>query len=836
MTKDILSEINDLMQSGFDFWNVGKISDSLNSYRKAVSILPEDAPINIVVWAKKELANTLREMGHIQEALDILPEVEQLCVKHDLDPTGVIRTWAIALSTARDHEAALALYQRIAPTEKTPPLERLQWHHAVGVLHWQNARIEDAKASFAAAKQDIPDDMAQASMYLPVLGNYAELCLRTGDMATAQRQIGRMIEIRNHVDVVPLAGDTSIANTRALLAQYQKDFAKEAEIRRDFLTLLEKQDPDNWVNKLQMAGYYAVAAQKVDGGALAISHLKRLCDQAPLDMKWVGVFHLSPLQQIAKDPPGAKESAAILLATLGGSSDAAAEHELLSTLPGMLEVNGNPDAAAFIAKLVLKLFIHAIESLSAAEQRAVCETGDTYNEKASTLLRSRGRYQEAAIVDRLYERIRHYVFIQKRPASELLLLDPIPFDAAEEQAEAEWLIWRAELAELRAAGHLERAVERAGEIIEDLLIFKTRSGLQHRLELLPPPPKDVMRLCFVPAEDHCEIHYLWADRAEVVRLDVEAQRFFQRVGDLRLAATDTDAWVDIAKRLYSDIIKPVEDKLVTIDCLEVDARGVLGRIPIGLLSDGRSCVIERVPVRYVLNAARPAHSPARRQGVAHFAAFDTGPLSHAPRAGPDTPVPFNARTGTAFTRQTLLDGLARRPAFLTIATHLETEPTHPEASALLLGDQSHLLLSDLADASFDLNGVRIALFATCSSGIGDSTDQRETSLVSLALEKGAGCVVGTLWDISETAAARFVQDFMDALSADPNRNAAQILATIQARHATEYWHSPRRQTTSGGIGSAPHLHTPEDWAAFAIFENCNPLQPTEQTTLDNLDS
>ncbi len=520
-------------------------------------------------------------------------------------------------------------------------------------------------------------------------------------------------------------------------------------------------------------------------------------------MKWVGVFHLSPLQQFAKDPPGAKESAAILLSTHGGSSDAAAEHELLSTLPGMLEINGNPDAAAFVAKLVLKLFIRAIESLGAAEQRAVCETGDTYNEKAATLLRSRGRYQEATIVDRLYERIRHYMFIQKRPASEILLLDPIPFDAAEKRAEAEWLIWRAELADMRAAGHLEQAVERAREIIEDLLTFKTRSGLLHRLELLPPPPKDVLRLCFVPAEDHCEIHYLWTDRAEIVRLDVEAQSFFQRVGELRLAVSDTDAWVDIAKRLYSDIIKPVENELAAIDCLEIDARGALGRIPIGLLSDGDTCVIERVPVRYVMNVARPAHSPPRRHGVAHFAAFDTGPLSHAPRVGPKTPAPFNAGIGTAFTRQSVLDGLAKRPAILTIATHLETEPTHPEASALLLGDQSHLLLSDLADAAFDLNGVRIALFATCSSGIGDSTDQRETSLVSLALEKGTGCVIGTLWDISETAAARFVQDFLDALSADPNQNAAQILATIQARHATEYWHFPRKQTTSDGRQATP---------------------------------
>lgn len=836
MTKDVLSEINDLMQSGFDFWNAGKPSESLKSYRQAVSVLPEDAPINIVIWAKSELANTLRELGHIPEALQIFPEVEQLCIEHDFDTTDIIRKWAVALTTARDHQGALALYQRIAPTESTPPIERLQWNSAVGILNWYNGQLEDAKANFAAAKQDLPDDMAEASMYLPVLGNYAELCLRTGDMATAQRQVGRMVEIRNHVDAVPLAGETSIANIRARLAQYQKDFAKEAQVHKDFLNLLEEQDPDNWIKKLHVAGQYAIATQKVDGSVKAISGLKRLCDQAPLNMKWVGAFSLSQLQQIAKDASGAKESAAIVLGTLGGSTDAAAEHELLSVLPGVLEINSNPDAAAFVAKLVIKLFIRAIEPLGEAEQRAVCEAADAYTEKASTLLRSRGRYQEAAIVDRLYERVRHYVFIRKRPVSEILQLDPLPFDAAEKQAEAEWLIWRAELAELRATGHLECAVERAGEIIEDLLAFKTRSGLFHHPELLPHPPKGVLRLCFVPADDHCEIHSLWADRAEVIRLDVEAQSFFQSVGELRLAASDSNAWLDIAKHLYAYIIKPVENDLTTIDCLEIDARGVLGRIPIGLLSDGHSCVIERVPVRYVLNVAKPTHIHRQRHGIAHFAAFDTGPLSHAPRAGPATPSPFNASVGTTFTRQTLLDGLAQRPAILSVATHLETEPTHPEASALLLGDQSYLLLSDLADTSFDLNGVRIALFATCSSGIGDSTDQRETSLVSLALEKGTDSVIGTLWDISETAAARFVQDFLDALAENPAQSTVQILASVLALHAREYWHSPRRQTTSGGIGSAPHPYAPADWAAFAIFENCNPQQPTDRTAPDNLDS
>jgi CHAT domain-containing protein len=308
---------------------------------------------------------------------------------------------------------------------------------------------------------------------------------------------------------------------------------------------------------------------------------------------------------------------------------------------------------------------------------------------------------------------------------------------------------------------------------------------------------------------------------------MSSRAFFDLVATLREAVSDPVAWREPATTLYQHLISPIEEHLEDAECLEIDASGILGRIPMGILTDGRACLAQRTSIKYVMNIDRPVSNPDLRHGAVHCAAFQTGPLATAPSISHDACEalePYSLALGQSFTRDATLALLQTKPAYLTIATHFEIETAQPDLSTLLLGDDTLLYMSDLAGDQFDLNGIEIALFATCSSGVDDDTGPRNTSLAALALEKGVDHFVGTLWDISEAAAAEFIDAFWQAFYADPTQDPAKILSMLQSRRAQQAQAEAGHTNRTGGIGSTPDISPPEDWAAFAIFENCNKTQ------------
>lgn len=447
----------------------------------------------------------------------------------------------------------------------------------------------------------------------------------------------------------------------------------------------------------------------------------------------------------------------------------------MAIFASLANLSGQGDAAVFLGKLTLKYLGLVTHGLEKDALHGVIEESALLLDTTMGHLRRAGWFHEVTVLQDLFARIRRYVLLLHRPGTEALAFQPVPFGRAELQAEEAWLQWREELAHLRKTADRDTVLQRAGQILQGLLNFTTSSGLTRRHTLPPPPAHGAIRLALLPAGDHCIVQYCWPDRMQNRKIPVSPQAFLDQVADLRAAVADPDAWRDPATSLYRLIIDPIAAHLDGIDRLEIDASSALGHLPFALLTDGAVCLTERVTIIYVLNVDPLAPTVSPRAGLAHFTAFRSGPLTKTPapvQSGSDLFLPTTLALGPEMTRARLLDILRTRPARLSLATHFEIAHAQPDRSMLEMGDGTSLYLADLAEDHFDLAGMHTVLFATCSSGVDDAYDAGHASLAALILEKGAQHFIGTLWDISETAAATITEAFWQAFAADPAQGPA----------------------------------------------------------------
>lgn len=166
-------------------WHEGCAKQAGAQFAKAVAALPPDAPLSFVLKVKTGYANCLREVGEVDQALALYPQLQALCVQGNLDQVTVVRQWAIALELKGDVAQARALYETIVPDDTTSQLDRLKWHHAFGLLNWSAGHLSEAMENLSAATAAMPDDDAEAAHYLPVLGNDARMLLFLGNEARA---------------------------------------------------------------------------------------------------------------------------------------------------------------------------------------------------------------------------------------------------------------------------------------------------------------------------------------------------------------------------------------------------------------------------------------------------------------------------------------------------------------------------------------------------------------------------------------------------------------------------------------------------------------------------
>ena len=201
--------------------------------------------------------------------------------------------------------------------------------------------------------------------------------------------------------------------------------------------------------------------------------------------------------------------------------------------------------------------------------------------------------------------------------------------------------------------------------------------------------------------------------------------------------------------------------------------GVLARLPIQAAGryreSGRRTVPDRtvssvIPTIRALGKARirPAADCESAVIVAMPATPGTAPLTGVTREVADVTRLLGAPeilSGPAATHGAVTAALARHPA-AHFACHGVSDQADPAASRLLLYDHAATPLTVAAISRLDLAGAELAYLSACSTA--DTTEDLADEAVHLTAAvqlAGYRHVIGTLWPIDDTVAARVAVDF-----------------------------------------------------------------------------
>jgi CHAT domain-containing protein len=269
--------------------------------------------------------------------------------------------------------------------------------------------------------------------------------------------------------------------------------------------------------------------------------------------------------------------------------------------------------------------------------------------------------------------------------------------------------------------------------------------------------------------------------------------------------------------------------------------GFLRYVPFAALYDGQRYFIEdyavalytsSVPTRFErggreaqksagfgVTAAHPGFSPlpgVRREIETIFAGDDASGVLQGP-AGLDED--FSERS----LRRTLLS----RPSILHIASHFNLIPGREDDSFLLLGDGSHLPLSDIrSKRALSFKGIDLVTLSACQTARGGGDGSEIEGFGATAQLNGASSVMASLWPVADEATARLMGDFYegmvrDGLSKADALRAAQIrmmsgeISVASAESGERAAQSRQKKTQAAQAGfSHPYF-----WSPFVLMGN-----------------
>ena len=278
------------------------------------------------------------------------------------------------------------------------------------------------------------------------------------------------------------------------------------------------------------------------------------------------------------------------------------------------------------------------------------------------------------------------------------------------------------------------------------------------------------------------------------------------VRELRAAIhrTNSEAYLDPAKRLYSQLIRPIES-LAGTKKLIIVAHGVLHYLPFAALHDGNGFLVDRFSLRFLPSASvvkylRPALTKAG--GILAFGNPDLGDAKYDLSFAQDEALAVvqTMPQSRALVRNEATESALRQYAsgfrYLHFATHGKFDAEAPLQSALLLAkdgtDNGLLTVSKLYSMRLDANLVTLS---ACETGLGKIVSGDDVvGLTRGFLYAGSGSIVASLWEVDDRATAELMARFYTNMK-DMDKREALRQAQLATRH------------------SFPH---PFFWAAFQL--------------------
>lgn len=293
-------------------------------------------------------------------------------------------------------------------------------------------------------------------------------------------------------------------------------------------------------------------------------------------------------------------------------------------------------------------------------------------------------------------------------------------------------------------------------------------------------------------------------------VSANSEHLEDEIRELRKLLQDpgSKGYLDLSRRLYARLIKPIEGSLADRNLIIVP-HGALHYIPFHVLGNEKGYLIEQYSIRVlpsgsVIKFLRPS-KPAKQSGILVFGNPDLGDPRYDLKFAQNEAI---AVANTAVNSKIFLRKQATETAFRTysqsfnyihFATHGSFDPNNPLNSAILLSKdaQNNGILTTDKLYSMNIDADLVTLSA-CETGLGKiSNGDDVVGLTRGFLYAGSTAVVATLWKVDDQATSDLMSCFYANLKKLGKRE-----ALIQAQFQIK--------------GKYPH---PFYWAAFQIIGN-----------------
>jgi len=220
--------------------------------------------------------------------------------------------------------------------------------------------------------------------------------------------------------------------------------------------------------------------------------------------------------------------------------------------------------------------------------------------------------------------------------------------------------------------------------------------------------------------------------------------------------------------------------------------GVLRYLPLAALYDGKQYLIEQyaLSVMTLASNTRLLGRPDPVWKAAGFGvtrAFDGAPA--LPSVSSELADIIASKPGDAgimtgeikldgeFTDRSLREELRKRYPVVHIASHFRFQPGDETQSFLLLGDGSHLSMSELKTSANMFAGVQLLTLSACNTGVGDGTEVE--GFGTLAQRQGAKAVIASLWPVADASTSLLMSKFYRIRESSPGKPKLEAMREAQ---------------------------------------------------------
>jgi CHAT domain-containing protein len=261
-----------------------------------------------------------------------------------------------------------------------------------------------------------------------------------------------------------------------------------------------------------------------------------------------------------------------------------------------------------------------------------------------------------------------------------------------------------------------------------------------------------------------------------------------------------DSWESPAKKLYDWIIRPLEQELKrqNISRLVFVPDGPLRNVPLTVLHDGTSPVIERYSIITLQNLAFASRSKAGQNGPAILMAG----ISESVQGYPALANVERELAGIGATRNGSVTLLNSQFLLQNIKKSLESSPfpflhfaSHGEFTGssrdnFILTWEGKMTLDHLErfirSGEMKKTPVEILSLSACRTAAGD--DRATLGLAGLAVKSGARNSIASLWDVEDKSTSELFIEFYRILATGEAAGSAEAFRKAQLTMRTRYGH------------------------------------------------